>query len=103
MTTRVRRPVSPFGHKCRARTPRTARVRAKPSFGTRSLAGGDMDEKGLFGRASSVAEGARAFYRARKTEVSPPFGRVFMGFRRPFTAFTVTLPGPAAPRSQAPR
>jgi hypothetical protein len=24
-------------------------VRAKPSFGTRSLTGGDMDEKSLFG------------------------------------------------------
>ena len=62
-----------------------------------------MDEKGLFGRASSVADGARAFYRARKTEVSPPFGRDFMSFRRAFTAFAVSLTVPAAAMAQEAR
>jgi hypothetical protein len=59
-----------------------------------------MDEKCLFGRASSVAKGARAFYRARKAEVSPPFERDFMSFRRAFIAFAVSLGMPAVALAQ---
>src|SRR4051812_21117911 len=51
-------------------------------LGGRSVTGADMGLAGLFGLWRRVALGAWAFYRARRTEVSPPVERHFMSFRR---------------------
>ena len=53
-----------------------------------------------FGRASSVAWGATAFYRGHTAEVSPPVGRDFMRFRRAFIVLAACLTPPAVAAAQ---
>src|SRR5947207_14006977 len=77
-TTRVRRPHSPFGHKCRPRTESAVQERSRLITGGRSLTGGDM--RGLLWGLKSGGVGGVGLLSCPQGRRKPPYGVRFHEF-----------------------